>query len=316
MKKEIRRVSGGICQVTTTDERFYVKEGKDAVTGLPIMEFRPSVTWITGFYPKGKGFEAYLKRNGDDADEIVRLAGERGSKVHQAIAVLNGSGTVKMESKFTNTTTGAEEELTADEYAAVMSYAEWWKDEGAEQFEILGFEFVTWPDAEALEKKYGIMAECFRFAGTIDLKVRRKLDGAVGIIDIKTSKDVYPSHEMQVNAYAVAEGALWQAILQVGYTRNKTKKYKFTEVVNKFSLFVATMQIWQNETMGQAPLQRDFPLSLSLGLPSPVQIAEPVEGVPESFPEQQGDPMPEALRDAVPELETPQRPKAKKVAKS
>ena len=54
------------------------------------------------------------------------------------------------------------------------------------------------------------------------------------------------------------------AILQLGYRRNKDH-YKFTEIENKFDLFLAAKQIWLNETKGKVkPFQRDYPLSISL----------------------------------------------------
>lgn len=45
----------GIVQVTTDDERFYVREGKDETTGLPKHIYLPSVTWIASYVPKGIG---------------------------------------------------------------------------------------------------------------------------------------------------------------------------------------------------------------------------------------------------------------------
>lgn len=289
MKKEIRIVDKerGICQVTTTDSRWYDRVEKSPITGLDTVAFRPSVTWIVDYYPKGEGFERFLKKNGEESDQIARIAADRGYKVHLGIAAMNDGGTVKMDDKFTNPTTKEQEELTVEEYAGLMSYAEWWKEEGAAQFEILAFEYTVWPDAPVLSLATKLPAEVFEFAGTVDLKVKRKSDGAIGIIDIKTSLNVYPGHELQVSAYRKAEGADWGAILQVNYTRNKTKKWKFTEVPDQFPLFIATRQIWAHETEGTAPLQRDFPLSLSLNLPkkgTPQPPAEKLEPEPEPKP--------------------------------
>ena len=63
-------------QITFCDERFYeTKEGN----------FYPSVTTVLDLYPKGKEFNEWLKRNGQDADVIVMSAADSGSKVHEAI---------------------------------------------------------------------------------------------------------------------------------------------------------------------------------------------------------------------------------------
>jgi len=266
VKKEIRTVDPerGIVQVTTLDERWYDRVEPDPETGLDRVVWRPSVTWITSYYPKGRGFEIWLKRNGDDADVIAQLAADRGYKVHRAIAQLNGGESVRMEDRFLNPTTGKEEELTPDEYAAVLAYVEWWNAEGKDRYRILGFEYTIWPDKDMLAETYNLPADAFDYAGTIDVKMLRLSDGAVGVVDMKTSQEIWPSHEIQVSAYRVAEGAEWGAILQLNYRKTKTRRYKFTMLDDKFRLFLATRQIWANETAGVVPLQRDFPLMTSL----------------------------------------------------
>ena len=99
----------------------------------------------------------------------------------------------------------------------------------------------------------------------VDLKCRIK--GKLWLIDFKTSADIWPAHELQVSAYKHADvnrRTLKIGILQVGYRRNKTKKWKFTEVKDQWPLFLAARKIWGKETEGQKPLQREYPLSLSL----------------------------------------------------
>src|SRR4051812_8361834 len=117
MKKEIRQVDSerGICRCTTTDERHYSRVEPNPTTGLDEVVWRPSVTFIVGFYPKGKQFEYWLKANGADADDIVKAAGEVGHKTHLAVGALNAGEEVLMDAKFPNSETGAMEELTTDE---------------------------------------------------------------------------------------------------------------------------------------------------------------------------------------------------------
>ena len=95
MNKEIRRKDAerGIIQITTTDERWYAREEFNQATGLPEIHFRPSVTWMADYYPKGIGFNMWLKKNGDESDQIARLAADRGYKVHRACALLNDGET-------------------------------------------------------------------------------------------------------------------------------------------------------------------------------------------------------------------------------
>jgi hypothetical protein len=205
----------------------------------------------------------WLKKNGWDSDELVRLAGDRGYKVHRALAVLNEGLPVNIDDAFENQSR-TKEELSSEEYAAIMSYVEWWESEGFDKYEILAWEYTIWPDARACSELYSLNEEYFLFAGMVDLKVRRKSDGKIGVVDFKTSLDIWPSHEMQVSAYKRADGAEWAAILQLNYRRNKTKKWKFTEVDDCFDLFIATRKIWEREQRDVKPLQREFPLSLQL----------------------------------------------------
>ena len=66
----------------------------------PTKRFLRSVTgWIGLGYAKGKWFEEWLlKMTREDAAEILKTAGDRGDKLHQAISLLlNGTGQVTVE---------------------------------------------------------------------------------------------------------------------------------------------------------------------------------------------------------------------------
>jgi hypothetical protein len=250
MKHEIREVDAerGIVQITSSDERWYARKIMEGT----MWDYVPSVTWICGYYPKGKGFEIWLgnRTSYSEAEEIKMAAGDKGSKVHQAIGVLLSGGCVEMEDSFENPRTMELESLTADEYLCLMSFCEWYREY---QPEVIAFEYTVWN-------------EKYRYAGTVDLKCR--IDGKVWIIDFKTSQDVWPSHELQVSAYKHCDGdsPKTQAlgILQLGYRRNKNKKWKFTKIPDRFKLFMAAYKIWEHETADVAPLQREYPLRLSL----------------------------------------------------
>lgn len=264
MQKEIRLVDAEnqIVQATTTDERWYARTQPHPRTGLPEVVWRPSMTYICSYYPKGKGFENWLKAKGSEADAIRDAAGERGFKVHRAIAALNQGQTVSINDCFDDDW-GVSSPLSSEEYAAVLSYVEWWDSEHP-KYEIINSEYTLWPDAEACEQKYGIPAKYFQWAGTVDLKVRRLEDNTIGVIDMKTSTDIWMAHQMQVTSYKRGDGADWAGILRLNYKRNKQKKFKFDLIEDCYDVFVATWVIWQHETDGIEPLQRDFPLSLKL----------------------------------------------------
>ena len=245
MRKEIRKMKDGILQVTTTDERWYIKEGKDKKTGLPTYDYVPSVTWIAEHYPKGIAFYKWLASKGwDEAQALKEAAGDKGSKVHFAICKLIDGKEIKIDSKILNPSTEKEEELSLEEYGAVMAFVQWYKDVNPI---IVEREFTVWGDG---------------YAGTADLFCRIK--DKLTIVDFKTSQYIWPSHELQISAYKHALGKeVNLAILQLGYRRNE-KKYKFTEVNDCYDLFLAAKSIWERETKGISPLQKDYPLTLTL----------------------------------------------------
>lgn len=250
MKRDIREIIGNRLQITTADERWYAREVNRA-SGKAEWDFVPSVSWVSGHYPKGREFYKWLAGNGwSESEEIKALAGDKGTKVHQAINRLICGGIVAMEDLFENPRTYQTEPLTPEEYFCVMTFHEWFEK--------------TRPEVIAAE--YTVWNERLRYAGTVDLKCR--IDGVVWIVDFKTSKDIWPSMEIQLAAYKHADSSLPKnsrlAILQVGYTRNKIQKYKFTPIADQFDLFMAARKIWVRECDGQKPFQRDYPLSLSL----------------------------------------------------
>ena len=228
-----------IIQITTMDERWYQKVD----TG----EFYPSVTWIAHYYPKGKGFENWLASKGmDEAEAIKMAAGERGSRVHRACEDLTLGNTVDMQSVYPDND-GNQKELSLEEWEAVISFYNFWQ---AQAPKLIQSEQVVFND----EHKY---------AGTMDMLL--EIDGKKWIVDLKTSKSVYPSHEIQISAYKhclnIPEVNL--AILQVGYNKNK-QGWKWNVVNDCFPLFLSVKDIWAYENEGVYPKQKDYPISLTL----------------------------------------------------
>lgn len=260
MQKIIREVDEklGILQVTIADERWYVKEVRDPETKLPKLLYVPSVTWIAGHYPKGIGFYKWLAERGwDESQAIKSAAGDKGSKVHDAISAILRGEEVRIDSKFLNRSTGQLEEITLEEVDCIKSFVDWKNANNPVS--------LAW-DVTVFSEKWG-------YAGTIDYIC--KIGDQVWIIDFKTSAEVWSEYELQVSAYKqpletgefAIEGFtevcdMKMAILQVGYKRNKAG-FKWNVVEDKFKLFLAARQIWQEESAGQEPKKRDYPIVLS-----------------------------------------------------
>jgi len=240
MKIELRTIKpDGIIQITTVDERWY----QIPKTGA----FYPSVTWITEYYPKGIAFFKWLASKGwDEAESIKTAAGDKGSKVHKGIERLLQGGTILMDEILTDSD-GEESPLTVEEYDCIISFSAWWKENNPT---LIANEQVVFNDE-------------YEYAGTLDAIV--DIAGVTYVVDFKTSPNLWPSHELQVSAYnhALPKPAMKLAILQVGYGRNK-KGYKFTEVEDKFDLFLACKKMWHNENDGVFPKQKDYPEKVSL----------------------------------------------------
>lgn len=261
MKKELRTTTNdNVVQITTYDERWYVKNKFPEDH-----KFVPSSTWIAGYYPKGIAFYKWLADKGwDEAEAIKTAAGDKGSKVHNAIADLLDGKKVKMDDKFINPSTGDAEELSVEEYECLMWFAAWYED--------------AKPDTIASE--IVVFNEKDNYAGTIDYVC--VLDKKLWIIDFKTSQNVWPEHKLQISSYKHALLADTDAkkamklskiddktpvhlgIVQLNYRRNKHKKFKFTEVDDCFDLFKSAQSIWASENGGVEPQQKDYPQELIL----------------------------------------------------
>lgn len=267
MRKYVTTVDDarGIVQVTIADERWYSRTVLSRETGLPEVGYVPSISWLSKFYPKGVGYYKWLAGLGwNEAEAVRQAAAEKGSRVHQAIAQLLDGQTVAMEDAYATPEAETPQPLSLEEYEGVLAFADWWASLPAP--EVIAKDFVVWGDG---------------IAGTLDLLARWA--GRVYLIDFKTSQQVFPEHELQVEGYTQALEfqcldhpeplitpltVVQPAILQVGYRANQ-RGWKFTEVPRQPELFAAARAIWAKETAGEKPLRKDYPLRVSLSAPRP-----------------------------------------------
>ena len=261
MQKEIRELitkdGQKIWQITTSDERFYGKQTTNPTTGLPEIIWLPSVTWIKNYYYTSPYLVRWIADKGlTESERIKKEAGTRGDKIHQATEQLEKDGEIRIEDKFLNKETGQMEELTAEELEAVISY----KD------------FIDDTNAEILANEMTVFSE--KYAGTLDRIFR--INGQIYIIDLKSSQSIRKDMIIQLSAYSHTEidytglgitDEEWKArklaILQLGYQKN-SKKYKFTEIEDRYDLFKLAYSVWQEENPDAKPKQKDFPLVIKL----------------------------------------------------
>lgn len=273
MRREIIEIdkTKGIYQITTTDERWY-SFADTTENGLPVYNFVPSVTWITNYVYKGIQFYQWLAKKGWDEAEAIKVeAGDKGSKIHNAIDLLIKGVTVKMSDPFSNLSDEKASDLNPEEYSAVNSFVKWYEE--------VKPEFIL-NETTVISKEYN-------FAGTVDCVC--KIGEQVWIIDWKSSQYIWPSMIAQVSAYKQAFKEMGRnvkniklAILQIGYKKNK-KGFKFTEIEDNFEdLFLPARKFWESATKGQSPRQYELPLELKLNLPKKEEeVKEEVKKTPE-----------------------------------
>ena len=262
MKKEIKQIItvGGekICRVTTQDERWYGRDIQNEETGLPDINWLPSVTWIKGYYYTSPYLVKWIAAQGmTEAERVRKEAGIKGDRIHQATEVLDINGEVGITDKYLNKETGEMEELTADEMVGINSYKDY-----IDKFHPI-----------LLANEMTVFGE--NYAGTLDRIWNIPEDGKnqIWIIDLKTGKSIWKDMHLQVGAYSHAKidyesmditKEEWKnrklAILQLGYARNKVKKYKFTEIPDRYDLFEMAYKVWAEENPKAKPGQKDFPL--------------------------------------------------------
>ena len=65
--------------------------------------------------------------------------------------------------------------------------------------------FLEWEKDNKLEYEkleFGVVSETYRYGGTVDIIARK--NGSLWMLDLKTSKAIYPGHIIQLAAYAMA----------------------------------------------------------------------------------------------------------------
>ena len=172
VKKKYNRileVSKDAKQITLPDSRYYRRNG----------EYYPSVTYVLGYYPKGKFFEDWLKKVGYSADYIVRKAADEGTQVHEMIEdYLNGK-----ELYFLSP---VEETPLYDPlvWQMFLRFVEWWE---------------TY-NPTLLETEVHLFSDKLKVAGTCDLVC--EIDGEVWVVDFKTANNMQTTYELQTSVYS------------------------------------------------------------------------------------------------------------------
>lgn len=159
---------GEVIRFDTDIEHYYWINGK----------FVPAVSRILNdAAPVGFGLREFWKTNTkEESENILRTAGDFGSKIHDACEKLLKGLELNL----------LEDYATKPEKKCLTAFADWFQKYAPENFE-----------AEQV-----VASKKFKYAGTLDFI--GKIAGEIWLIDFKTTNAIHFSHKLQVLAYKQA----------------------------------------------------------------------------------------------------------------
>lgn len=114
--------------------------------------------------------------------------------------------------------------------------------------------FYKWVDDNnvvLLDQERTIYSHKHWYAGTFDMKVKLNSSEDIWLIDLKTSKAIYPEYELQLSAYKQAAEEMGEKIDRIGVLLvGEDGTYKFEEKVFTIEPFLAAKRLyeWEHKT--------------------------------------------------------------------
>jgi hypothetical protein len=217
----ILEISDDAQQITLPDSRYYRRNGK----------YYPSVTYVLGYYPKGKYFENWLKQVGFASDYIVKKAAEEGTQVHELCeAYLNGEELKFLDDK-------GRPQYNPDVWQMFLRFVEFWET----------------IKPTLIETEVHLFSDVLKVAGTCDLIV--EINGELWLLDLKTSNQLQLTYELQTAVYGQCYeecfgrkidhyGILWLKSSKRGSKKDKMQG-KGWEVVESTRTFEENIDIFK-----------------------------------------------------------------------
>ena len=252
----------------------------------PSNRFLKGVTTILDAgYAKGARFNSYLLSvTKEEATKLLETAGNRGDKIHQAIAKLFELGGKAEREKFyvADPETKLQVLLSPDEWSALLAFAKFWNDH----------------EAVLVAQEQPVFSLQYGYAGTFDgivilkkacggrsCKCKDFLDKA-GVWDWKSGGAIYDSYGPQVAAYANAENTYellkdipkYTAILRVGtkhVSGYETDLYDVKETKQHWKEFLSAKLIADVTCPDFTPEEvKEIPdsIELKIEVPKPVEV--------------------------------------------
>ncbi len=237
----ILEISDDAQQITLPDSRYYRRNGK----------YYPSVTYVLGYYPKGKFFENWLKQVGFASDYIVKKAAEEGTQVHELCeAYLNGEELRFLDDK-------GRPQHNPDVWQMFLRFVEFWE--------------LIQPTL--IETEVHLFSDELKVAGTCDLIV--EINGKLWLLDLKTSNQLQLTYELQTAVYGQCYeecfgrkidhyGILWLKSSKRGAKKDKMqgKGWEIVESTRSFEenidIFKTVKRLFDLENPTHSPVFTEF----------------------------------------------------------
>jgi len=237
----ILEISDDAQQITLPDSRYYRRNGK----------YYPSVTYVLGYYPKGKFFENWLKQVGFASDYIVKKAAEEGTQVHELCEVyLNGEELRFLDDK-------GRPQHNPDVWQMFLRFVEFWET----------------IKPTLIETEVHLFSDVLKVAGTCDLIV--EINGKLWLLDLKTSNQLQTTYELQTAVYGQCYeecfgrkidhyGILWLKSSKRGAKKDKMqgKGWEVVESTRSFDenidIFKTVKRLFDLENPTHSPVFTEF----------------------------------------------------------
>lgn len=236
--------------------------------------FYPSVTTILDAYPKSAAFYEWLKKMGDDADEVRDEAGRKGSVVHQLTEDYDSEIECHILDAY------GKAQYKEIEWAMFERYVE----------------FRTRFPFEIIASELHYISPSLGFAGTLDRVFM--IDGKRVLVDIKTSNSLHNHYWLQMAAYK----QLWDEVnplekidaIRILWLNASTRtegtgkaiqgiKWKLQEpdygLDHYWKLFQSVYLTWQEENRTTKPRNRSYSLTHKINLNGKEEIGSSVSNL-------------------------------------
>jgi ATP-dependent exoDNAse (exonuclease V) beta subunit len=188
-----------------------------------LKEWFPRVTQVLKIISKGEAFENWLRNKGQESKTLLSDAGDIGTSLHNRLEEI-GKGI-----KINKDALKERERLWVEEF-------EVWQNENVSRF---------------IETERTVFNAVDGYAGTLDSLVELK-DKRIALLDYKTTKYIYDTHELQVVAYLRAYEQMFKIKIDTAFILNfsKENKTKFLtikevkDISGQYEIWLHALKLW------------------------------------------------------------------------